>query len=353
MAKRRAAAPSPEQLPAKRSKVGSTSKDANPAPVTPSPDFQFSEIITLIDISYVAPAGEALEEENNVEAGPSAPSVPTKVNKGLKDEDWIPLKKDELNLEKPAEKDWESHWGQTPMPGDPLPHPLQPAARTSNAQVNPPLWEDRKFRIKRGSRYVKYFGSMAPANADSLPANRDQEELLVMKILDMRPKGRNDPTPRRAPDFYFYERGKPKDWNDHVAIKTMNDRRDQAIHRMTLDSPWTRTERETLADICREFPDASIWKITQKFNGRFKNQEFKVGTAFDFTPPHPGRTVESVRNEYMIYKPRYEQGKFQPGFGIAAKSLAAADRKQKHFRRRSKKSLVHRTRSSSNCGTKR
>ena len=78
-------------------------------------------------------------------------------------------------------------WGVKPVTGSARPDPIQPSARESNGQTNPPMWEDRGSRFKRGSRFVKYFGSIAPENVDELEADLDQEDLLITHLMDMRP----------------------------------------------------------------------------------------------------------------------------------------------------------------------
>lgn len=198
-------------------------------------------------------------------------------------------------------------WGRKPLPGDPRSHIDQPSARTSNGATNPPMWEDRGFRFKRGSQYVKYFGSVAPDNVEDLPEDLDQEDYLVIKLIDMRPTSKKNPTPKRTPTYYFYDGGKPKDWDNIQAVKCLNDRRAQAINRITMDAPWTPIEREFLASLFQEFPDASIWEMTERHNERFVKDDFLAPTAFAFTP-RPGRTVESVRHEYVTFKPLYDRG---------------------------------------------
>jgi hypothetical protein len=203
-------------------------------------------------------------------------------------------------------------WGIKPKTGDPRPHAHQPSARNSDAATNPPLWEDRKFRFRRGSRHVKYFGPLKPDGADTGP-DLDQEDLLVIKLIDMRPKSRKDPTPRRTPMFYAFEHGKPKDWNSMQAIKALNDRRGQAIDRVTVDPPWQTIEREYLAALLVAFPNASIWELTERHNDRFMNEDYALATAFTFVDKSIGRTVESVRYEYMTYKPAYDKGEAPTG----------------------------------------
>ncbi|KAI2474473.1 hypothetical protein Ptr902_00816 [Pyrenophora tritici-repentis] len=198
-------------------------------------------------------------------------------------------------------------WGVKPLPGDRRPHPDQPSARESNGQTNPPMWEERGYRYKRGSRHVKYFGPIAPDNVDSLEPTLDQEELLVVKVIDMRPKSNKDQSPKRTPAIYCY--GKvPRDWDNMQAIKALNDRRYQSIDRMTMDAPWTRIEREYLASLLAENPDASIWELTELHNDRFMNKDFATETGFGFANLSVGRTVESVRYEYCTYKPFYDKG---------------------------------------------
>ncbi|KAH7564441.1 hypothetical protein BM1_01488 [Bipolaris maydis] len=199
-------------------------------------------------------------------------------------------------------------WGIKPMPGDPRPDPIQPSARESNGQTNPPLWEDRGYRYKRGSRYVKYFGPIPPSNIDSLDKTLDQEALHIVKLIDMRPKSKNDPTPKRKPTIYCYGKT-PKDWNNMQTIKALNDRRYQAIDRTTMDRPWQRIEREYLASLLQDTPDASIWELTERHNARFMGQDFAEATGFGFANLSAGRTVESVRYEYTTYKPLYDAGK--------------------------------------------
>jgi hypothetical protein len=203
-------------------------------------------------------------------------------------------------------------WGVKPVPGGPRPDPVQPSARESNGQTNPPLWEDRGYRYKRGSRYVKYFGPLPPDNVDELKEDCDQKDLLVTKLMDMRPTSKKDPTPRRQPTAYQYGRA-PPDWDNMQAIKALNDRRYQGIDRTTRDAPWTRIEREYLATLLREDPDASIWDLTERHNDRFMGKDFVQDTGFSFTYLSTGRTVESVRYEYTTYKPAYDHGEVPQG----------------------------------------
>jgi hypothetical protein len=233
----------------------------------------------------------------------ATPAVPT-----IQDA-FIPWTPDDAQLPKPKNNGW---WGIKPVSGDPRPHPDQPSARSSNGATNPPMYEDRGFRFKRGSRYVKYFGPIKPDGADDSP-DLDQEDLLILKLVDMRSeiKGKkgapkNVPiVPKRTAEPYFCEHGKPKDWNDKQALKALNDRRTQAIDRVSRDAPWTKSEREYLSELLTEHPDASIWELTELHNDRFMEKEVVMAIGFELSE---GRTVESVRHEYVTYKPLYDQG---------------------------------------------
>jgi hypothetical protein len=215
-------------------------------------------------------------------------------------------------LKKPEPNDF---WGRKPVPGDPRPDPDQPSARASNGQTNPPLWENRGYRYKRGERYVKHHYTVEPKNIQSLPRDRDQEVLLEVPVIDMRPKHASannsrpqDLEPKRVPDYYCYKRT-PKDWNCKQTIKALNDRRYQGIDRMTMDAPWTRMEQEYLARLIRENPDGSIWELTELHNDRFMGKDYKEDVGLAKGSLSTGRTVESVRYQYTAYKPFYDRGK--------------------------------------------
>ncbi|KAH4803089.1 hypothetical protein HBH61_177890 [Parastagonospora nodorum] len=222
---------------------------------------------------------------------------------------FIPWTPDDAQLPKPKNNGW---WGIKPVSGDPRPHPDQPSARSSNGATNPPMYEDRGFRFKRGSRYVKYFGPIKPDGADDGP-DLDQEDLLILKLVDMRSeiKGKKGVpkdvpvVPKRTAEPYFCEHGKPKDWNDKQALKALNDRRTQAIDRVSRDAPWTKSEREYLSELLTEHPDASIWELAELHNDHFMEKEVVMTIGFELSE---GRTVESVRHEYVTYKPLYDQG---------------------------------------------
>jgi hypothetical protein len=198
-------------------------------------------------------------------------------------------------------------WGRKPESGDPRPSPNQPSARESHGQTDPPMWENRGYRYKRPFRYTKHNYQVEPDNVDELPRNRDQEDLLTVKLIDMRPKKKDDPEPKRAPTIYCYKKT-PKDWKCKQSIKALNDRRYQAIDRITMDPPWSRIEREYLASLLRDNPDASIWELTELHNDRFKDKDYTQDTGLHMQTLSTGRTVESVRHQYTTYKPSYDHG---------------------------------------------
>ncbi|KAG9189099.1 hypothetical protein G6011_05967 [Alternaria panax] len=197
-------------------------------------------------------------------------------------------------------------WGDRPVTGSPRPHFDQPSARVSNGQTDPPLFENRGYRYKRGARYVKHHYTIDPTNMARLPRNRDQEDLLAVPLIDMRPN-RRTLVPKQLPEVYCYGR-KPKDWNCKQSIKALNDRRYQAIDRETMDGPWTEIEREYLAQLIREDPDASILDFTERHNDYFLGNDYKENVGFPVGGLSIGRTVESVRYQYTAYKPYYDRG---------------------------------------------
>jgi hypothetical protein len=229
---------------------------------------------------------------------------------------FTPFKEGQPGVVKP--KVAHDSWGTKPMAGDggPKPRPDLPSARSSNAATIPPLWEDRGFRFRKG-QFQTRVGRLADESDgededdEGLPLI-DQSKHLVIKVMDMRPLTLKRTEPRRVPEIYFYENGTPKDWNNHQALKALNDRRRDAISRLTCDTPWTELEREYLTQLCIDYPDASILEYAERFNYRFKN-DYKEKTAFlrfhkIQDGPQDGRTLESVRYEYLSFKKLYDQG---------------------------------------------
>jgi hypothetical protein len=284
-------------------------------------------------VGFVAVNASYSSLENQEQASPSTPpltNTDTTIKTGTsskkkKKKPQPPIKTlfTPWDQELPKLPRFNASWGLKPMPGPdgPQPHSDQPPARTSNAQTVPPLWEDRKFRYKKGSRMVQTYrrGEEVPEDA---PADLDQADNLILCLIDMRPKSRKDPTPRRMPFHYMYENGLPLDWNNKQTIKALNDRRQQAIDRITMDPPWTTFEREYLVSILDQYPNASILEIAERFNWRFMGQDFAKPTAFEWDYISTGRTTESIRHEYLTYKHKYDVGEVPNKKELADRSTA-------------------------------
>jgi hypothetical protein len=354
--KRSASTSSTEERPSKKQKMTQISTPVTPAaefPVAETPEGESPETSSKITI-VEQPKPLRQEDTGEIVDAPNSSDVNASFVKHAKAtrvkavrkkpppvrEAFVPLEtKPTVTI--PAASPF---WGIKPVSGDPRPHANQPSARDSNGATNPPMWEDRKFRYKRGSRYVTYFGPIKPEGADDDDAEQlDQEDLLLMTLMDMRPKSKHDQTPRRMPTFYCFDAGTPKDWNDMQSIKCLNDRRGQAIDRLTLDAPWQPIEREYLVRLLMENPDASIWELTELHNDHFMGKEFVGSTGFNFNQLSLGRTVESVRHEYVTYKPAYDSGeapggiRFRVDRSLAGKALTASKRMEKAFGPASKK----------------
>lgn len=316
MSKRSAASPLPEEVVSKKQKVVGDAHVSESTPVALASNATGIRPHNSISPTHQERVSPDSDEAPAIEDGarPQAKENQTDPKKAAKKPKNPPVKEAFTawtpTVQIPPHNQF---WGIKPLPGGPRPHPSQPSARDSGGATNPPMWEDRKYRFKRGSRYVQYFGPIAPSNADDLPETLDQEELLLIQLIDMRPVSSKDPTPRRMPTTYHYEQGKPKDWDNMQAVKCLNDRRAQAIERITLDAPWTRVEREYLASLLQEFPDASIWELTERHNERFMDRDFAQSIGFGFTDLSTGRTVESVSHEYKTFKSIYDQGKAPDG----------------------------------------
>jgi hypothetical protein len=269
------------------------------------------EEVTVVDNGEGAPIIDGAEEAPVLEV--TETTKPKTRETCDIDELYTPFADDK----KPTEDDLKDvkildFWGIRPTSKDKRPkdlHADQPSARASNGQTNPELWEDRKFRFKP-SKLIKYHGNVKPDGLDENNApDIDQEENLIYPLLKMR-------NGKREPKRYWYLHGVPKDWTFWRTLKAVNDRRVQAIERNCQDPPWNKEEREYLAELLRTNPDASIWKLTQLINDYFKGvfDETWAGPMFCTNQEalslfaHPGRTVESVRAQYMSYKVSYDKG---------------------------------------------
>jgi hypothetical protein len=232
-------------------------------------------------------------------------------------------------------------WGIKPRTKDARPQDLhadQPSARESGGQTNPPLWEDRKWRFRTPNRMVKWVGHEAPDGLDKENApDIDQEANLIYPLLNMAKKSKNS-NPRRELTYYFYEHGVPKDWNDKQAVKALNDRRVQSIERICVDPPWTVMERDYLAQLLADHPDASIWELTQWHNDYFIGEYTEdTGLATDEETSlflSSGRTIESVRAQYMLYKVSYDKGLSPTGVREKKDKTDLGKARQKDMERR-------------------
>ncbi|KAJ4350890.1 hypothetical protein N0V95_004338 [Ascochyta clinopodiicola] len=198
---------------------------------------------------------------------------------------WKP---DLASVEVPAVQ---PHWGIVPRTGSHRPSGVQPSAKTTNAAVTPPLWEDRKgaVRIKRGSRYINGY---------------DQALHMSLSLMDMRPVSRKNQTPKRQPVLYYYEHGMPTDWNDVGAINDLNKALQEAIKAKSNKEPsFTAIERTALAKLFALNKEASIWDIAELFN----DLVHPVTESEDGQYPK-GRFTESIRHEYLTYKSTYDKG---------------------------------------------
>ena len=218
----------------------------------------------------------------------------------------------------------EDTWGIVPYPGPegPQSRPNSPSARESNAQTNPPLWEDRKHHFKSG-RYQKYVGPCPPEDYDSDDSDNpgvDQEDGLILRLIEMRPirAGPNKGQPARQPVVWFYKNGKPKDWTEMKrTMHALNQRRREIIRDITRDPPWTRLERECLARLFKEHPGASITELAERHNYAFKGNFRNDIHASEDVAYHQfgeelseGRTIESFRHEYLTWKAVYDAGNY-------------------------------------------
>ncbi|OCL02323.1 hypothetical protein AOQ84DRAFT_423606 [Glonium stellatum] len=195
------------------------------------------------------------------------------------------------------------NWGTHPW-AIPYDHLGSPPARLSNAQVTPSLFEDRKSRFVTG-QFQKVNGKII-----------NQASKLVLPLMDMRADKKSS-LPRNQPIYWSYP--EPKNWNDPRSIKILNDRRREAIKRVTCDVPWEQEEREYLVELFQEKPDISIKELAERFNYRFRG-DF-IGDGFcghplievqvnrvDLDELRGSRTLECIRAEYLEHKAEYDAG---------------------------------------------
>ena len=157
-----------------------------------------------------------------------------------------------------------------------------------------PLWEDRKERFK--------VGQFQQVKGSDPPRYYNQEDNMVIKLMDMRPD-RKTGLPARKPVVWTW--GTPKNWDDPRTIKTLNDRRRDAIERISHQPPWTQKEREYIRDLLYKYPMISILELAMRFNHRFKG-DYVDNISLDCDELHPGRTLEDIRAEYLTHKEDYD-----------------------------------------------
>ncbi|KAL1594535.1 hypothetical protein SLS60_010295 [Paraconiothyrium brasiliense] len=180
---------------------------------------------------------------------------------------------------------------------DPLPDLSdQPPARTSNGQVVPPLWEDRGITFQRG-RFIEQ------ADGDRI----DQDDHLVLKLIDMRPISKEDPTPRRQPTYWANKNGIPKDWDDAYMIKQLNGSHRDNIKTICHEPIWSQNEANFIAKQFKDNEDISIKELAYEFNNRFIGEN-PYEERFSWDDLHIGRTTESIRGEYLLHKELYDSG---------------------------------------------
>ncbi|KAF1977392.1 hypothetical protein BU23DRAFT_596324 [Bimuria novae-zelandiae CBS 107.79] len=203
----------------------------------------------------------------------------------------------------------------------------QPPARNSNAQTAPQeLWEDRRigFRFHAGDRHTTR-GEVYPRRkreaaldeyADTVKGLLedeindpdepvDQNEYLIIKLIDMR-KGANK-QPKRQPIYWAHKNGVPKDWSDKDMVKRLNDSYRDNVKSITVDAVWSQKEAHAIAECLRKNKDVSIKEVAWRLNDKFMGEDV-FATPEKWDEKFRGRTIESVRAEYLAHKRLYDQG---------------------------------------------
>jgi hypothetical protein len=227
-------------------------------------------------------------------AGPKANSSvkstkPKRSTKEAFDKSWVP-EEAKNDFEPPSQA--EPHWGIIPRSVNYRPTEPQPSAKESGAEVVPPLWEDRKgdVRLQGPTRYIEDY---------------DQAHHMYLRLMDQRCDS-GSVKPRRRPIHYWYKAGGMLlDWGNSNALNDLNKGLKGAIRTNSHESAWQPDERAALARICVANGDASIWDIAVRFN----DEIYPLAEGKTEEAGYPsGRTIESVRHEYLCYKSLYENG---------------------------------------------
>ncbi|KAJ4359683.1 uncharacterized protein N0V89_000239 [Didymosphaeria variabile] len=326
---------SPERRRSSRNSSSSKNKDKEPAPKAKQPQLtngvssdEGETVSALSAQDGSAPSDPSPDKEEEKKSKPE--KAASKVKKTKKDDDvdaednddedeedrddgqnnqtlasrfnpWKPVPRGEPFREPPFDDAWlrilstgtDNRGNEFPLPdlSD------QPPARTSNGQIVPSLWEDRGITFQKG-RYIK--------DADD---NRiDQDEYLVLKLIDMRPKSKEDPTPRRQPTYWGNKNGIPKDWDDTYMIKQLNGSHRDNIRTICNEPTWSQGEADFIASRFTDDEDISIKELAYQFNNRFMQDQIPYKETFPWDEVHKGRTTESIRGEYLLHKQQYDRG---------------------------------------------
>lgn len=168
---------------------------------------------------------------------------------------------------------------------DPLPDFTgQDAARSSNAQAVPPIYEDRGIKFKPGTRHVD-----GPDETEI-----DQEQHLFLKLVDMRPKSKTDKTPKRQLIIWHNINGVPKDWSDKYAIKKLNAAHQDNIRTICHEFNWSQSEANFIAQQFNDNLEISIRELAYRFNNHFMYENY-FASPQPWDIEHTGRTIESIR----------------------------------------------------------
>ncbi|KAF2449354.1 hypothetical protein P171DRAFT_506960 [Karstenula rhodostoma CBS 690.94] len=181
---------------------------------------------------------------------------------------------------------------------DPLPSfNGQPPARTSNAQAVPVIHEERGIKFRPDDRYLN-----GPDGT-----RIDQQDHLILKLVDMRPKSQTDRTPKRQLVIWFYKNGAPTDWTDKYAIKKLNAAHQDNIRTICHEFTWSQSEANYIAERFRLNRDISMRELAYEFNNRFMG-DLPFSPAQGWDQVHTGRTIEAIRGEYLSHKDLYDNG---------------------------------------------
>ncbi|KAF3006916.1 hypothetical protein E8E13_011217 [Curvularia kusanoi] len=298
--------PEPESLKVETPAVESLEIDANmPSLKIESQSIELKDIPSLTPESLMAESeevqlaeadsimSEAPEEEltKPIETKETTNNEETKSTPKRKaGEGFIPWKPAQADAPLP---ELQPHWGIIPRPGTyERPSEPQPAARDSNGEIRPPLWEDRKgaVRLKRGDRFMNGY---------------DQVQHMWLPLIDVRPKSAKNQQPRRRLKLYYFAHGLPQNWTSSDALNDINKALQEAVKaNSNKEAPYSIAEREVLANIFAENPEISLLDAAELFNER----AYPLTGSEEGRYP-TGRFTESIQHEFRMYKSVYTAGK--------------------------------------------